>query len=146
MTSHFFVCIVFICKQKTAYEMRMSDCSSDVCSSDLVNEQRKRAMGRKVLAAIEGPVRGRTVALLGLTFKPNTDDMRDAPSIAIIQTLQDAGAKLRAYDPEGMEATRAVLSCVEYDSSAYAAAEGAAAAVIARKNGLEANRGGVRRD
>src|SRR3546814_8520960 len=53
-----------------------------------VNEQRKRAMGRKVLAAIEGPVRGRAVALLGLTFKPNTDDMRDAPSIAIIQTLQ----------------------------------------------------------
>src|SRR3546814_512396 len=130
MTSHFFVCIVFICKQKTAYEMRMSDCSSDVCSSDLVNEQRKRAMGRKVLAAIEGPVRGRTVALLGLTFKPNTDDMRDAPSIAIIQALQDAGAKVRAYDPEGMEAARAVLSDVEYAASAYAAAEGAAATVI----------------
>ena len=95
-----------------------------------VNEQRKRAMGRKVLAAIEGPVRGRTVAVLGLTFKPNTDDMRDAPSIAIIQTLQDAGAKVRAYDPEGMEAAKAVLTDVEYASSAYAAADGAAATVI----------------
>ena len=95
-----------------------------------VNEQRKRAMGRKVLAAIEGPVRGRTVALLGLTFKPNTDDMRDAPSIAIIQALQDAGAKVCAYDPEGMDAARTVLSDVDYAASAYAAAQGAAATVI----------------
>jgi UDPglucose 6-dehydrogenase len=95
-----------------------------------VNEQRKRAMGRKVIAAMDGRVRGRTVAVLGLTFKPNTDDMRDAPSIAIIQTLQDAGAKVRAYDPEGMDAAKAVLNDVEYASSAYAAAEGAAATVI----------------
>ena len=95
-----------------------------------VNDQRKRAMGRKVLAAMDGNVRGQTVAVLGLTFKPNTDDMRDAPSIAIIQTLQDAGAKVRAYDPEGMEAAKAVLTDVEYASSAYAAADGAAATVI----------------
>jgi UDPglucose 6-dehydrogenase len=95
-----------------------------------VNEQRKRAMGRKVLNAIQGPVRGRTVAVLGLTFKPNTDDMRDAPSIAIIQALQDAGAKIRAYDPEGMAASEAVLYHVEYANSAYEAAEGAAATVI----------------
>jgi UDPglucose 6-dehydrogenase len=95
-----------------------------------VNDQRKRAMGRKVLNAIQGPVRGRTVAVLGLTFKPNTDDMRDAPSIAIIQALQDAGAKIRAYDPEGMAASESVLSNVEYASSAYDAAEGAAATVI----------------
>ena len=95
-----------------------------------VNEQRKRAMGRKVLAAMDGNVRGQTVAVLGLTFKPNTDDMRDAPSIAIIQALQDAGAKVRAYDPEGMEAAAAVLKDVEYATSAYAAVEGAAAAVI----------------
>ena len=95
-----------------------------------VNEQRKRAMGRKVIAAMNGQVRGHTVAVLGLTFKPNTDDMRDAPSIAIIQTLQDAGAKVRAYDPEGMDAAKAVLTDVEYASSAYAAAEGAAATVI----------------
>src|SRR3546814_8724126 len=95
-----------------------------------VNEQRKRAMGRKILAAIDGPVRGRAIAVLGLTFKPNTDDMRDAPSIAIIRALQDAGAKVRAYDPEGMDAAKAVLTDVEYASSAYAAAEGAAATVI----------------
>ncbi|WP_342249579.1 UDP-glucose dehydrogenase family protein [Sphingomonas sp. OTU376] len=95
-----------------------------------VNDQRKRAMGRKVLNAIAGPVRGRTVAVLGLTFKPNTDDMRDAPSIAIIQALQDAGAKVRAYDPEGMAASEAVLNNVDYAGSAYEAAEGAAATVI----------------
>lgn len=95
-----------------------------------VNEQRKRAMARKVIAAMDGRVRGRTIAILGLTFKPNTDDMRDAPSIAIIQALQDAGAKVRAYDPEGMEAAEAVLEDVEYAPSAYAAAEGAAATVI----------------
>ncbi|WOF42489.1 UDP-glucose/GDP-mannose dehydrogenase family protein [Sphingopyxis indica] len=95
-----------------------------------VNEQRKRAMGRKVIAAMGGEVRGRTVAVLGLTFKPNTDDMRDAPSIAIIQALQDAGAKIRAYDPEGMAAARAVLEDVDYAASAYAAAEGASATVI----------------
>src|SRR3546814_12761220 len=90
-----------------------------------INEQRKRAMGRKVIAAMGGEVRGRTVAVLGLTFKPNTDDMRDAPSIAIIQALQDAGAKIRAYDPEGMAAARAVLVDVDYAVSAHAAAAGA---------------------
>ncbi|MGL3820832.1 UDP-glucose dehydrogenase family protein [Sphingopyxis sp. R3-92] len=95
-----------------------------------VNEQRKRAMARKILGAMDGRVRGRTVAVLGLTFKPNTDDMRDAPSIAIIQALQDAGAKVRAYDPEGMAAAEALLTDVEYAASAYAAVEGAAAAVI----------------
>src|SRR4029079_5036718 len=67
-----------------------------------VNDQRKRAMGRKVIAACGGPVRGKTIAILGLTFKPNTDDMRDAPSLAVIAALQDAGAKVRAYDPQGM--------------------------------------------
>ncbi|WP_182180138.1 UDP-glucose dehydrogenase family protein, partial [Methylobacterium radiotolerans] len=68
-----------------------------------VNDQRKRAMARKVIRACGGSVRGKTVALLGLTFKPNTDDMRDAPSLAIVAGLQDAGAVVRAYDPEGME-------------------------------------------
>ena len=66
-----------------------------------VNDQRKRAMGRKVIAACGGSVRDKTIAVLGLTFKPNTDDMRDAPSIAIITALQDAGAHVRGYDPEG---------------------------------------------
>ncbi|HWK41402.1 MAG TPA: UDP-glucose/GDP-mannose dehydrogenase family protein [Croceibacterium sp.] len=95
-----------------------------------VNEQRKRAMGRKVIAACGGDVRGKRIAVLGLTFKPNTDDMRDSPSIAIIQTLQDAGAQIAACDPEGVEQARAVLDDVIYCTSPWEAAEGAAAAVI----------------
>ncbi|HKH95872.1 MAG TPA: UDP-glucose/GDP-mannose dehydrogenase family protein [Beijerinckiaceae bacterium] len=95
-----------------------------------VNEQRKRAMGRKVVAACGGNVRGKTVAVLGLTFKPNTDDMRDAPSLAVIAALQDAGARVRAYDPEGMEQARAVLTDVEYAPDPYACAEGADALAI----------------
>jgi UDPglucose 6-dehydrogenase len=95
-----------------------------------VNEQRKRAMGRKVVAACGGSVRGRTIAVLGLTFKPNTDDMRDAPSIAVIAALQDAGAKVRAYDPEGVEQARGVLADVEYAADPYTCARGAAALVI----------------
>ncbi|BBC70937.1 UDP-glucose 6-dehydrogenase [Altererythrobacter sp. B11] len=90
-----------------------------------VNEDRKRAMGRKIINALGGDVRGKTIALLGLTFKPNTDDMRDAPSISIIQTLQDAGATIRAYDPEGLEQARQVLQNVEYCASPYEAVEGA---------------------
>ena len=74
-----------------------------------VNDQRKRAMARKVIAACGGSVRGKTIAVLGLTFKPNTDDMREAPSLAIIAGLQDGGASVRAYDPEGMEQARHVL-------------------------------------
>ncbi len=95
-----------------------------------VNEVRKRAMGRKVIAACGGSVAGKTIAVLGLTFKPNTDDMREAPSIAVIRTLQDAGAAIRAYDPEGMEQARTVLDDVEYTHDAYAAIEGADALVI----------------
>jgi len=95
-----------------------------------VNDIRKRAMGRRVIAAAGGAVRGKTVAVLGLTFKPNTDDMRDSPAIAIIQTLQDAGAVVRAYDPEGMEQARLVLSDVEYTEDAYAAIEGADVMVL----------------
>src|SRR5215211_5129564 len=95
-----------------------------------VNEQRKRAMGRKVIAACGGVVRGKTIAVLGLTFKPNTDDMRDAPSLAVIAALQDAGARVRAYDPEGMEQARAVLTDVEYAPDPYACAEGADALAI----------------
>jgi UDPglucose 6-dehydrogenase len=95
-----------------------------------VNDQRKRAMGRKVIAACSGDVRGKTIAVLGLTFKPNTDDMRDSPAIAVIQTLQDAGAQIRAYDPEGMEQAKLVLSNVTYCTGAYSAMEGADALVI----------------
>jgi UDPglucose 6-dehydrogenase len=95
-----------------------------------VNDQRKRAMGRKVVAACGGSVRGKTIAVLGLTFKPNTDDMREAPSVDIIRTLQDGGARIRAYDPEGMEAAKAMLPDVEYAEDAYDCAEGAHALVI----------------
>ena len=95
-----------------------------------VNDHRKRAMGRKVIAACGGDVRGKRIALLGLTFKPNTDDMRDSPAIAIISTLLDAGAEVAACDPEGIEQAREVLSGVTYCASPWEAAKGAAAAVI----------------
>jgi UDPglucose 6-dehydrogenase len=99
-------------------------------STVAVNEARKRAMGRKVIQALGGDARGRTVALLGLTFKPNTDDMRDAPSLSIVQALLDAGAAVRGYDPEGMEQARALMPDVAYCDSPYSAAEGADAAVL----------------
>jgi UDPglucose 6-dehydrogenase len=95
-----------------------------------VNEQRRRAMARKVIAACGGSIRGCTVAVLGLTFKPNTDDMREAPSIALITALTDAGARVRAFDPEGMKQARAVLDGIDYADSAYACIEGADALVI----------------
>jgi UDPglucose 6-dehydrogenase len=95
-----------------------------------VNDQRKRAMARKVAAALGGQVRGRTIAVLGLTFKPNTDDMREAPSISVITALQDLGARVQAYDPVGMGQARSLLSDVTYCDSAYACAERADALVI----------------
>jgi UDPglucose 6-dehydrogenase len=95
-----------------------------------VNDQRKRAMARKVLAAAGGNLRDRTVAVLGLTFKPGTDDMRDSPSIPLITALQDFGAQVRAYDPEGMQAAREVLTGVTYTESAYECAAGAEVIVI----------------
>ncbi|WP_448663709.1 UDP-glucose dehydrogenase family protein [Sphingomonas sp. CJ20] len=95
-----------------------------------VNDARKRAMGRKVIKAMGGDVRGKTVAILGLTFKPNTDDMRDAPSLSIIAALQDGGATIRAYDPEGVEQARPLLNDVVFASSPYDAAESADALVI----------------
>ena len=94
------------------------------------NDQRKRAMGRKVIKAAGGDIKGKTIGILGLTFKPNTDDMRDSPAIAIIQTLQDAGATIRAYDPEGREQAEKVLTNVEYVDGPYDAAKDAAALVI----------------
>jgi UDPglucose 6-dehydrogenase len=96
-----------------------------------VNETRKRAMARKVAAVLGSSLRGKTVAVLGLTFKPNTDDMRDAPSIPLITALHDMGAKVRAYDPVGMEQAKKVLSDVTYCDGAYECAEGADALVIA---------------
>ncbi|MER8548319.1 UDP-glucose/GDP-mannose dehydrogenase family protein [Mesorhizobium sp. M1169] len=95
-----------------------------------INDQRKRAMARKVVEACGGSVRGKTIGILGLTFKPNTDDMRDAPSLAIIQALQDAGASIKAYDPVGMEQARKMIEGIEFGESAYAVADGAHAIVI----------------
>jgi UDPglucose 6-dehydrogenase len=95
-----------------------------------VNDQRKRAMGRKVIQALGGEARGKTVALLGLTFKPNTDDMREAPSLSIVQALQDAGASVRGYDPEGMEQAREMMPGIDYFQDPYDAAEGADAVVL----------------
>ncbi|MBC7522097.1 MAG: UDP-glucose/GDP-mannose dehydrogenase family protein, partial [Sandarakinorhabdus sp.] len=95
-----------------------------------VNDQRKRAMAKKVIALAGGDVRGKTVAVLGLTFKPNTDDMRDSPAIAVIQALQDAGAHIRAFDPEGTEQAKLVLTGVDYAANPYDCLTGADAAVL----------------
>ena len=95
-----------------------------------VNDNRKRAMGRKVIAAAGGDVRGKEIAILGLTFKPNTDDMRDSPAIAVIQTLQDAGAVVRAYDPEGHDQAKKVISNITYCTGPYEAMQGADVLVV----------------
>jgi UDPglucose 6-dehydrogenase len=93
-----------------------------------VNEDRKSRMAEKIEAAFGG-VAGKTVAVLGLTFKPNTDDMRDAPSLVIVPALQKRGAKIRAYDPEGMSEAKKVLD-VEFRLDAYGALQGADGVVI----------------
>ena len=95
-----------------------------------VNNDRKAAMADKVITACGGSVAGKTIALLGLTFKPNTDDMRDAASLVIIEKLAASGAKIRAYDPEGMANAAAMTSRVTFTTSAYDCAEGADALVI----------------
>ena len=96
-----------------------------------VNEQRKRAMARKVVQGLGGSVRGKTIAVLGLTFKPNTDDARDSPAIPLITALHDLGATVRGYDPAGMEQAKPLLPEIYYCHSAYSAAEDADAVVIA---------------
>ncbi|HEY3679644.1 MAG TPA: UDP-glucose/GDP-mannose dehydrogenase family protein [Bradyrhizobium sp.] len=95
-----------------------------------VNDNRKRAMARKVSGALGGSLRGKTVAVLGLTFKPDTDDMREAPSIPLVTGLLDMGAKVRAHDPVGMEQARRELPDIEYCDDPYACAGGADALVI----------------
>jgi len=96
-----------------------------------VNEQRKRGMARKVVQALGGSVRGKIIAVLGLTFKPNTDDTRDSPAIPLITALHDLGATVRGYDPAGMELAKPLLPDVQYCQSPYSAAEDADAVVIA---------------
>ncbi|MBL9011224.1 MAG: UDP-glucose/GDP-mannose dehydrogenase family protein [Alphaproteobacteria bacterium] len=93
------------------------------------NERRKKSMADRIAAAMDGAA-GKTIAILGLTFKPKTDDMRDAPSLDIVPALQGAGARIRAFDPEGMHEAQRLLAGIAMADNAYAAAEGADALVI----------------
>ena len=95
-----------------------------------INEARKRSMAGRVVAACGGSVKGKTIAVLGLTFKPNTDDMRDSISLVIVPDLQGLGAAIRAFDPEGMEEADSLLDGVAWCENAYDATEGADALVI----------------
>jgi UDPglucose 6-dehydrogenase len=96
-----------------------------------VNDAVKLRMIDKIIAALQGEVSGKTIAILGLVFKPETDDMRDSPTIPIIQGLQQRGATIRAYDPQGMENAKKIFSDIEYCADAYATAEGADLLVLA---------------
>jgi len=95
-----------------------------------INEQRKRKMADKIIKACGGSVKGKTIAVLGLTFKPNTDDMRDSPSLDIVPALQEAGATVRAFDPEGMEEAKKQLSGITYCGDAYETMKGADALAV----------------
>jgi UDPglucose 6-dehydrogenase len=95
-----------------------------------VNDQRKRAMAHKIIKAMGGEVKGKRVALLGLTFKPNTDDMRDAPSLDIVAGLEGAGATVTAFDPEGMTAAKEMMGNVIFAPNVNACIDGADALVI----------------
>ncbi len=95
-----------------------------------INDKRKKAMAARVIAACGGVVAGKTVAVLGLTFKPNTDDMRESPSLDIVPALLAAGAKVRAHDPEGMAEAKKLLPAIEYCDGPYEAMQGADALVI----------------
>jgi UDPglucose 6-dehydrogenase len=90
-----------------------------------VNDARKRAMADRIVAMCGGSVAGKTIGILGVTFKPNTDDMRDAPSLDIIPRLIEAGATVQAYDPAGMDEARKMLDGVQWRDSAYEAAQNA---------------------
>jgi UDPglucose 6-dehydrogenase len=95
-----------------------------------VNEGRKRRMVRKIVDACGGSVAGKTIGVLGVTFKPNTDDMRDSPSLVILPALRAEGAKVQAFDPEGMREAEALLPEVEWCAGPYDAARQADALVI----------------
>ena len=95
-----------------------------------VNDRRKRQMADRIIAACGGSVKGKTIGLLGLTFKPNTDDMRDSPSLAIVPALEEAGAVVRAFDPAGMGEAKEHLKNVVYCDGPYDALDGADAAVL----------------
>ncbi len=90
-----------------------------------INDQRKKAMAKRVVEACGGSLAGKTVAVLGLTFKPNTDDMRDSPSLDIVPALVKEGATVRAYDPEGMTEAKEMITGIEYMDGAYETMDGA---------------------
>jgi UDPglucose 6-dehydrogenase len=95
-----------------------------------VNDARKNAMVEKIVAACGGSLAGKTVAILGLTFKPNTDDMREAPSVFLVPALEGKGARVRAYDPQGMEEAHRLMPRLTTTADPYACIEGADAMVI----------------
>ncbi|MDE0809617.1 MAG: UDP-glucose/GDP-mannose dehydrogenase family protein [Alphaproteobacteria bacterium] len=95
-----------------------------------INDRRKKSMATKIINACGGTVSGKNIAILGVTFKPNTDDMRDSPSLDIIPALQGAGARIRAYDPQGMDEARGMLSSVDWCESAYETMDGADAVAL----------------
>ena len=95
-----------------------------------VNAERKKAMATKIIKAMGGDVKGKSIALLGLAFKPNTDDMRDAPALDIIPALQEAGATIRAFDPEAMHEASNMMTDIVFCDGAYHAVENADAMVI----------------
>ncbi len=110
--------------QKAGSPMRIVETVADI------NDKRKKAMAERIIAACEGSVKGKTVAILGLTFKPNTDDMREAPSLEVVPALLKAGARVRAFDPEGMEQASPLLAGVDWSQNAYEAMTGADAVAI----------------
>jgi UDPglucose 6-dehydrogenase len=95
-----------------------------------INDSRKRGMADRIVAACGGTVAGKTLAVLGLTFKPNTDDMRDSPSLSILPPLIEGGATIRAFDPEGMAEAKKLMPDLDYCGDAYQAIEGADALVL----------------
>jgi UDPglucose 6-dehydrogenase len=95
-----------------------------------VNKARKKGMAARIIAACGGGVKGKKIGLLGLAFKPNTDDMRDAPSIDIVEALLAAGAKVHAFDPEAMEQAKPMMGGITFEEEPYACANGADALAI----------------
>lgn len=120
-------------KDTLALVKTAQDCGAPVSIVEAVvksNSERKKHMADKVIKACGGDVKGKKLAILGLTFKPNTDDMRDAPSLDIIPALQNAGAQISAFDPEGIEEAKKHFTNVDFKSGPYEAVEGADALVI----------------
>ena len=113
---------------RTAEEAKVS--LTIISSVVKANESRKLNMANKIIDALDGQIKGKTIAILGLAFKPNTDDMRDAPSLTIIPHLQDEGAEIRAYDPESMTEAAHLLKNVIYSNDCYDCLKGADALVI----------------